>query len=165
VNVGSFGGGVHSRCPPDIFIYHQDTKVQSKALNLRASAVISLNRGTRANVAIWGRRSNPLTMPTRDQILASAARYLTAVGMILPLAYVIPIALSEISGYFGRLDVLVWMADLAGLLSVPWEMVATLLIIFRWRDLPQRFWILYCVNGLLAYTSVPIYRMHFGLYR
>ena len=104
-------------------------------------------------------------MPTRDQILARAAKYLTAVGMILPPAYVIPIALSEISGYFGRLDLLAWMADLAGLLSVPWEIVATLLIIFRWRDLPQRFWILYCVNGLLAYMSAPIYQMHFGLYR
>jgi hypothetical protein len=92
------------------------------------------------------------------------ARYLTAVGMILPPAYVMPIALSEISGYLGRMDLLARMADLAGLLSVPWEMVATLLIIFRWRDLPQRFWILYCVNGLLAYMSLPIYRMHFGLY-
>ena len=51
------------------------------------------------------------------------------------------------------------------LLSVPWELIATVLIILHWRDLPQRFWITYCVNGLLAYLSLPIYRMHFGLYR
>jgi hypothetical protein len=85
--------------------------------------------------------------------------------MILPPAYVIPIALSEISGFFGRLDVLAWMGDLTMLLSLPWELIATVLIILRWRDLPQRFWITYCVNGLLAYLSLPIYRMHFGLYR
>jgi hypothetical protein len=84
--------------------------------------------------------------------------------MILPAAYVIPIALSEISGYFGRLDLLAWMGDLAMLLSLPWELLATVLIIVRWRDLPQRFWIAYCANGLLAYLSLPLYRMHFGLY-
>jgi hypothetical protein len=94
-----------------------------------------------------------------------AARYITLAGMLLPTAYVIPIALSEISGFFGRLDVLAGMGDLAMLLSLPWELIATVLIIFRWRDLPQRFWITYCVNGLLAYLSLPIYRMHFGLYR
>lgn len=104
-------------------------------------------------------------MPTRERILAMGARYVTAVGMILPPAYVIPIALSEISDYFGRLDVLAWMGDLAMLLSVPWEVVATVLIILRWRDLPQRFWITYCVNGFLAYISLPIYLRHFGIFR
>jgi hypothetical protein len=106
-----------------------------------------------------------LTMATREQILAGVTRYVTAVGMILPPAYVIPIALAEISGYFGRLDVLAWIEDSAMLLSVPWELVATVLVILRWRDLPQRFWITYCVNGVLAYISLPIYLLHFGLYR
>ena len=92
-------------------------------------------------------------------------RCFIAVGTILPPAYVIPIALSEISGYFGRLDALAWVSDLAVFLSVPWEIVATVIIPFRWRNLPQRFWILYCVNGFLTYISLPIYRMHFGLYR
>ena len=101
----------------------------------------------------------------RERIPAEAARYITILGMILPLLYVLPMALEEISGYFGRLDLLAWMSDLAILLSVPWELIATALIILRWRDLPQRFWITYCVNGLLAYLSLPIYRMHFGLYR
>jgi hypothetical protein len=104
-------------------------------------------------------------MTNRERILAEAARYVIVLGMILSLSYVLPIALFEVSGYFGRLNLLVWMSDLAMLLSIPWELIATVLIIFRWRDLPQRFWILYCVNGLLAYLSVPIYRMHFGLYR
>ncbi len=85
--------------------------------------------------------------------------------MLLPPAYVIPIALSEISGYFGRSDLLAWMSDAAMLLSVPWEAVATVVVIVRWRDLPQRFWILYCVNAFLAYLSLPIYLMHFGIYR
>ena len=97
--------------------------------------------------------------------MARAARYIIAAGMILPFAYVIPIALAEISGYFGQLDLLVWMSDLAMLGSIPWEIVATVLAILRWRDLPQRFWILYCINAYLAYTSLPIYLMHFGLYR
>ena len=57
------------------------------------------------------------------------------------------------------------VSDLAMLLSVPWQILATILIPVRWRDLSQRFWILYVVNGFLAYTSLPIYRMHFGLYR
>ena len=109
--------------------------------------------------------ATPLAMPMREQILARAVRYVTAVGMILPPAYVIPIALSEISNYFGRLDILAWMGDTAMLLSLPWEVVATIVVIVRWRDLPQRFWILYCVNGFLVYMSVPIYRLHFGLYR
>jgi hypothetical protein len=104
-------------------------------------------------------------MQTREQILARVARYVTAVGMILPPAYVIPLALSERSGYFGRLDVLAWIGDGAMLLSVPWELVATVLVIVRWRDLPQRFWITYCVNGVLAYLSLPIYLLHFGIYR
>ena len=103
--------------------------------------------------------------PTRERILAMGAQYITAAGMILPPAYVIPIALSEISGYFGRLDLLAWMGDLAMLLSLPWELIATVLIVVRWRDLSQRFWILYFVNGFLAYISLPLYRMHFGLYR
>jgi len=104
-------------------------------------------------------------MPAKEQILATAARYITVAGMLLALAYVIPIALSEISGFFGRLNALAWMGDVAMLLSLPWELIATILIVLRWRDLPQRFWITYCVNGLLAYLSLPIYRMHFGLYR
>ena len=104
-------------------------------------------------------------MLAKEQILATPARYITLAGMLLPFAYAIPIALSEISGFFGRLDALAGMGDLAMLLSVPWESIATVVIILRWRDLPQRFWITYCVNGFLAYLSLPIYRMHFGLYR
>jgi hypothetical protein len=115
-------------------------------------------------VKYWGEPSG-LAMVNRERLLAGVARYMTVLGMIVPAAYVAPIALFAISGYFGRLDWLTWMSDLAMLLSVPWEIVATLLIILRWRDLPQRFWITYCVNGLLAYLSLPIYRMHFGLYR
>jgi amino acid permease len=73
--------------------------------------------------------------------------------------------LFEVSGYLGRSELLAWMSDLAILLSLPWELTAVGLIVVRWRDLPQRFWIVFCVNGLLAYMSLPIYRMHFGLYR
>ena len=105
-----------------------------------------------------------LTALTRERILVTAARCITALGVVLPLAYVTPIALAEISGYFGRSDLLAGMGDLAMLLSLPWEIVATVLVVLRWRDLSQRFWITYCVNGFLAYTSLPIYRMHFGLY-
>jgi hypothetical protein len=104
-------------------------------------------------------------MTNRERILTGVAQYLTVVGMILPAAYVAPIVLFQISSLFGRLDLLVGMSDLAILLSVPWELLATILIVIRWRDLSQRFWITYCVNGLLAYLSLPIYRMHFGLYR
>ena len=114
---------------------------------------------------MWRGESTALSVPTREQILARVARYVAAIGMVLPPAYVIPIALSEISGYFGRLDLLAWMGDLAMLLSVPWEIIATVLIIVRWRDLPQRFWITYCINGFLAYLSLPIYLMHFGILR
>jgi len=104
-------------------------------------------------------------MPTNEQIVVTAAKYVTAAGTLLPVAYVLPIALSEISTYFGRLDVLAWMSDLALLLSLPWELISTVLIVLRWRDLPQRFWIVFCVNGILSYMSLPVYRMHFGLYR
>ena len=103
-------------------------------------------------------------MPTMGKFLEMATKYVTAAGAILPVAYGIPIALSEVSTYFGRVGVLTFMSDMAQLSSVPWEIVATVLVILRWRDLTQRFWILYCVNGLLAYISLPIYTMHFGLY-
>jgi len=109
--------------------------------------------------------ASALAMPSRGAILTKVVRYLTATGMVLPAAYVIPIVLSEISGYFGRSDLLAGMSDSAMLLSVPWVAVATVLVIVRWRDLPQRFWITYCVNGIVAYLSLPIYLMHFGLYR
>lgn len=103
-------------------------------------------------------------MSTRAQIITAAARYITVAGTILPAAYVLPIVLSKIAGFFGRLDLLAWMSDLALLLSPVWMVAATALIILRGRDLPQRFWITFCVNGILAYLAWPIYRMHFGIY-
>ena len=106
-----------------------------------------------------------MTTPAREHFLAAAARAITVAGVILPTAYALPIALSKISGFFGRLDFLAWTSDVALLLSVPWVIVATALIVVRWRELSQRFWITFCVNGLLAYIALPIYRMHFGLYR
>jgi hypothetical protein len=104
-------------------------------------------------------------MPIREQILARVVRFVTTVGMTLPAAYVISISLSDISNYLARLNAVGWLLDYATVFSVPWEIVATVLIFIRWRDLPQRFWILYCVNGFLVYISLPIYRMHFGMYR
>jgi hypothetical protein len=104
-------------------------------------------------------------MPNRERILNRVVGFVTVVGMTLPAAYALSIGLSEISNYLARLDVVGWMLDCAAIFSLPWEAVATILIIVRWRDLPQRFWITYCVNGFLAYTSLPIYLMHFGLYR
>ena len=106
-----------------------------------------------------------MAISAKERTLETVAKYLTAFGLILPVAYATPIVLSEVSTYFGRLSLLAFMSDLAQLASVPWEIVATVLIFLRWRDLPQRFWILFCVNGLLAYISLPIYTMHFGLYR
>ncbi len=102
---------------------------------------------------------------TQDRFLSAAARYMTIVGMVFPAAYVGPILLSRISSQLGRSDALAWLSDAALLLSAPWVLLAAILIIVRARDLPQRFWITFFINGLLAYTSLPIYRMHFGLYR
>jgi chromate transport protein ChrA len=104
-------------------------------------------------------------MPTRERILVKVVALVTVVGMTLPAAYVLSIGLSDISNYLARLDAVGWMLDYATVFSLPWEIIATLVIIIRWRDLPQRFWITYCVNGFLAYTSLPIYLMHFGFYR
>lgn len=106
-----------------------------------------------------------MTRLTKQQITAFSSRFITAVGTILPAAYVIPILLSRISSELGRLDALAWLSDGALLLSGPWVVAGLILIIVRARDLPQRFWIMFFINGLLAYTSLPIYRMHFGLYR
>lgn len=106
-----------------------------------------------------------MVMPNRERILVRVVGFVTTVGMTLPAAYVLSIGLSDISNYLARLDALGWMLDYATVFSVPWEAVATVLVIVRWRDLPQRFWITYCVNGFLAYISLPIYLMHFGLYR
>lgn len=105
-----------------------------------------------------------MAVANRERVFAGVARYLTVAGIVLPLAYVAPMVLFEVSTYLGRMSVLSWLSDLAILLSVPWELVATVLIAVRWRDLPQRFWITYCVNAVLVYLSLPIYRMHFGFY-
>ena len=103
-------------------------------------------------------------MPTRERVLAKVVGFFTVAGMTLPVAYTLSIGLAEISGYFARMDALEWMFDFAMLLSVPWEIVATLLVIIRWRELPQRFWITYCINAFLAYISLPIYLHHFGIF-
>ncbi len=106
-----------------------------------------------------------LATPMNGRILTNVARVITVAGMILPAAYVTPILLARIDGFFGGVNLLVWMSDAALLLIVPWVMLAVILIILRARELPQRFWIVFFINGFLAYLSLPIYRMHFGLYR
>jgi hypothetical protein len=106
-----------------------------------------------------------MTSPNRERILDRIVSFVTWVGITLPVAYVLSIGLSDLSNYLARTDLVGWMLDYASVFSVPWEIVATIIVMVRWRDLPQRFWILFCVNGLLAYMSFPIYRMHFGLYR
>lgn len=106
-----------------------------------------------------------MTTPNRERILEKIVSFVTWVGITLPIAYVLSIGLSDLSNYLARTEVVGWMMDFASILSVPWEIVATLVVFVRWRDLPQRFWILFCVNGFLAYISLPIYLMHFGLYR
>jgi len=105
-----------------------------------------------------------MAMPSRERILVKVVGFITTVGMTLPIAYVSSIALSDLSNYLARTEVVGWMLDYASILSVPWEIVATVVVIARWRDLPQRFWILYCVNGFLAYVSLPIYQLHFGIF-
>lgn len=103
-------------------------------------------------------------MPTREQLFSGATKYLTLAGMILPIVYFVPIMLAEISSYFGRLHFLIILGDVALLLSLPWELVATVLIVLRWRDLPQRFWIIFCINAYLVYTALPAYRVLISLY-
>ena len=100
----------------------------------------------------------------RERIVAAIVRIVLIVGTVLPLAYVTSIGLSDLSNRLARLDVVGWMADYASIFSVPWEIIATILIIARWRDLPQRFWITYCINGVLAYMSTPLYQYHFGIF-
>jgi hypothetical protein len=107
---------------------------------------------------------NGQAMATRERVWAKVVGFVTVVGMALPAAYTLSIGLSEISGYFARMDTLEWLFDFAMLLSVPWEAVATVLVAARWRDLPQRFWITYCINAFLAYISLPIYLHHFGIF-
>lgn len=103
-------------------------------------------------------------MPNRERILAKVVGFVTTVGMTLPVAYALSIGLADISNYLARLGALEWMFDYATLASPPWEIVATVVVILRWRDLPQRFWIVYCVNGFLTYISLPIYLHHFGIF-
>ncbi len=99
-----------------------------------------------------------------DKFLKVFVKVVTGFGISLPVCYVASIAISDLSNYLARLDIVGWMGDYASVFSVPWELVATLVIILRWRDLTQRFWILYCVNGFLAYIALPIYTMHFGIH-
>jgi hypothetical protein len=99
-----------------------------------------------------------LATPTREQILGRVVWSVTSVGITLPAAFVLAVGLSDISSYLARLEVLDWMFEYATALSVPWEAVATVLLVSRWRDLPQQFWITYCINAFLAYNSLPLYR-------
>ena len=106
-----------------------------------------------------------MASPNRERVLDRIVSFVTWVGITLPVAYVLSIALSDLSNYLARTELVGWMLDYASIFSVPWELLATLVVILRWRDLPQRFWILLCVNGFLTYISLPIYLMHFGIYR
>jgi hypothetical protein len=121
-------------------------------------------RSTAPGVGTGPREATGLLMPARERILEKVVGYFTRVGMTLPAAYVLSMGLSELSGHLARSDVLGSIVDCVMLLSVPWEAVATVLVILRWRDLPQRFWITYCVNGVLTYVSLPIYLHHFGIF-
>ena len=106
-----------------------------------------------------------MTSTSRERVLDRIVSLVTWVGMTPPVAYALSIALSDLSNYLARTELVGWMLDYASVFSVPWELIATLVVILRWRDLPQRFWILLCVNGFLTYISLPIYLMHFGIYR
>jgi hypothetical protein len=99
-----------------------------------------------------------------ERFLNVFVKVLTGFGIGLVVCYVASIVLSDLSNFLARQEFIGWMADLASVFSVPWELVATIVVILRWRDLPQRFWILYIANGFLAYISLPIYTMHFGIH-
>jgi hypothetical protein len=71
---------------------------------------------------------------------------------------------SEVSFHLARLTVIAWLFDGALVFSVPWVLVATAVVVVWWRELPQRFWVLYCANGFLAYNALPLYAMHFGVH-
>ena len=57
-------------------------------------------------------------MPTRERILVMIVGFVTTVGMTLPAAYIISIGLSDISGYFARLDAVGWLLGYAMVFSV-----------------------------------------------
>ena len=103
-------------------------------------------------------------MVTREGLTERLVSTATTTGLVLAGAWVLSFCTSEISTYIARLDVVSWMLDGATLLSVPWEVVATIFVILRWRDLPQRFWTVYCFDGFLAYKALPLYLFHFGIY-
>jgi hypothetical protein len=99
-----------------------------------------------------------LATPTRERILGRVVWSVTSLGITLPAAFVLAIGLADMSSYLARMDALDWLVEYATILSVPWEAVATVLVVSRWRDLPQQFWITYCINAFLAYNSLPLYR-------
>jgi hypothetical protein len=102
-------------------------------------------------------------MLRRERILKEALGWLIRFGTTLPAAFLVCTGLEDASNHFAKLDCLDDILNIAALLSVPWIGIATAVVILRWRDLPQRFWILYCINALLAYFSLPIYLFHFGI--
>jgi hypothetical protein len=109
-------------------------------------------------------KGSAMTSAKSTKALDLFVKLMTWFGISLPVCYVASIAASDLSNFLARQDFIGWMADYASVFSVPWEVLATLVVILRWRDLTQRFWILYIANGFLAYISLPIYEMHFGIH-
>src|SRR5579863_7796882 len=105
-----------------------------------------------------------MARPKFEKAMNIFTRIFTSIGLTLPICYVAAIAFSDLSNFLARQAFVGWIGDYASVFSVPWELAATVVVIFRWRDLTQRFWILYIANGFLAYISWPIYKMHFGWY-
>jgi len=103
-------------------------------------------------------------MLSKTRLREGLVRVVTWVGIALPAAALLSLGLSGVSSYLARQTVVAWLFDGSLVFSVPWILVATVVAALCWRDLPQRFWVLYCINGLLAYNALPLYTMHFGVH-
>jgi len=103
-------------------------------------------------------------MLSKARIREIIVRAVTIAGVALPAAALLSLGLSGVSSYLARLTAVAWLFDAALVFSIPWIVVATVVAALFWRDLPQRFWIMYCTNGLLAYNAFPLYTMHFGVH-
>jgi hypothetical protein len=113
-----------------------------------------------------------LATPRQERIFARCVGIVSTVGISLPLALALPLALEFFdylsrSRYLDQLDALNWIGQALAVyslaLSVPWVAIGTVLVIIRWRDLPQRFWIAYLINALLACISLQTHFDYLGI--
>lgn len=142
---------------------HGDADSWGVIRSFRCAAHVYANGGPVVKVPVV---AEEFAAACRQRIDGRSAGFFTTIGMTLPVAFILSsIGLMDIQRILGlrllRGEALRLIVDSAFrymlVLGAPWEAIATIIVAARWRDVPQRFWVTYCVNVLFVCSSLLFY--------